>query len=272
MRKIQRYAFLVVLPLAVAAADTPRPTLRRIKMDVVGGRPVVDDVFLDGHGPYRFLLDTGGQTNQVEAALAQRLAFDATFQVEMVTPAGPFLTPGGRVGHVSLGPAKADNQEFIFTSLDGIHALSPKIRGILGQEFLAHFDFTLDFRNQQLVFGEAPVSGTRVSVRWIQGRMAIPTNFGDLVLDSGSDTLTLFRTSSTRRWAQLRGSSGATASVSVTAAPLLLIGGRQFRPPIAVISSASFSSEGGLLPASLFQAIFICNSEGYVVIGQQMRR
>src|SRR5262245_20153847 len=130
MRELLRYAFLGLMPLAVGAvSDTSPRAPQKVRLNIVGGRPVVDDVFLNGHGPYRFLLDTGGQTNQVEAALARRLAFNATFQVEMVTPAGPFLAPGGRVGHVSLGPVKATNQEFVFTSLAGIHAFSPNIRG-----------------------------------------------------------------------------------------------------------------------------------------------
>jgi hypothetical protein len=264
---------LGVLPLAVsAAADTPPPTPQRVKLNIIRGRPVVDDVFLNGHGPYRFLLDTGGETNQVEAALARSLGFTATYQVELQTMAGPYRAAGGRLGYVSLGPAKATNQEFLITSLDGLHALSDDIRGILGQSFLANFDLTFDFRNLQLVFGGPPPAGPRVRFRLIHGRIAIPTNHGDLVLDSGTDTLTLFRYSSQLRLAQVRGSSGATASVFLGRAPVLHISGRKYRSAVAMFGLPRLVGEGGLLPASLFQAIFICNSEGYVVIDPETRR
>jgi hypothetical protein len=141
-------------------ADLAQPPQPIVKLKIIQGLPVVNGVYLNAHGSYRFLLDTGGQTNQLEAGLARKPRLAATRQLDLHTPSGPSQVPGGKVSKVSLGPVEAADQELIFTNLDGLHALSPDIHGILGQEFLAHFDYTLDFQNHVLTFGDPPVAGT----------------------------------------------------------------------------------------------------------------
>jgi hypothetical protein len=56
-----------------------------VKLEILGGRPVVSRVFLNGQGPFRFLLDTGAQSNQVETSLARKLGLTASFQVALDT-------------------------------------------------------------------------------------------------------------------------------------------------------------------------------------------
>jgi hypothetical protein len=254
-----------------AVSQPVRPTL---KLKIMDGRPVVDGVFLNGQGPYRFLLDTGSQTNQLESGLARKLGLTGTFKVDLYTPSGPSIVQGGHVDKVTLGPVDAAGQEFLFTGCDGLHALSQDIRGILGQEFLAHFDYTLDLQHHQLMFRDPPALGSRIKVRLIYGRMAIPTSQGDLVLDSGANTLFLFRESSrpTTSTVQVRSASGLIAAASVQSAPELHIGDRVYRPASAEFHAVPAAEEAGLLPVNLFHAIFICNSEGYVVFDSQPQR
>jgi hypothetical protein len=277
MRTSLTVDFIMILVVATTckAASSNAPSTP-IKLSILGGCPVVHQVFLNGQGPYRFLLDTGAQTNQVEAGLARKLGLTATFQVDLDTAAGSSRVAGGRVGRVTLGSAEATNQEFLFTSLDGLHVLSPDIRGILGQEFLAHFDYTLDFHNRQMRFGDSPSSGIRVPVRLIDGRMAVATSQGELVLDSGTDTLILFRSSSQSAAAQIRTASNLVESVAVRRARELRIGDHLYHPANAVFcapcSSGRSTREDGLLPASLFHAIFISNSGGYVLLDPLARR
>lgn len=172
------------------------------------------------------------------------------------------------MGRVSLGPAEAADQEFLFTGLDGLHALSPDLRGILGQEVLAHFDFTLDFHDHRLIFGGAPggaPGGTLVPAYLVYGRMAVSTNLGDLVLDSGTDSLTLFHPTANPPADRIRSASGLLAPGSMESARDLRVGDRAYRVASAAVTGPTTTREAGLLPASLFQAIFISNSAGYVV-------
>src|SRR5579872_6673730 len=124
MSKLIAFGSLMIIAVALPCnARSLPPSDGSIRLRLMGGRPVVDDVFLNGQGPFRFLVDTGAQTNQIEAPIARKLGLAPTFRVEMVTAAGTVPVAGGRVPEVSLGSATATNQEFLFTTLDGIHTL-----------------------------------------------------------------------------------------------------------------------------------------------------
>jgi hypothetical protein len=254
--------FIAALLPSAAVAQSQQPS---IQVKVMTGKPVVDGVFINGHGPYRFLLDTGSQSNQLDSSLARKLGLAVTLRLDLQTPSGESTVHGGRVSKVTLGPAEADDQEFLFTRFDDLSALSPEIRGILGQEFLAHFDYTLDFQHHRLTFGAPSTAGAQTGFRLIFGRMAVPTSLGDLVLDSGADMLFLFRTSYGPLIAQVSGASGARVPVSIETAPEVRIGDRRYHPARAEYHPVPAAEEAGLLPANLFHAIFICNSEQYVV-------
>ncbi len=259
--------FAILLPSAAVA----QPAQASIPLKVMTGKPVVDGVFLNGRGPYRFLLDTGSQSNQVDSGLARKLGLAPTLTLDLETPSGESTVDGGRLNKVTLGPMEASDQEFLFTRFDDLSTLSPDIRGILGQEFLANFDYTLDFQHHRLIFGDQPFGepsapGVQTGFRLIFGRMAIPTSLGDLVLDSGAELLFLFRTSSRPVSGQVMGASGARVPVSFETAPEFRIGDRSYRPSKAEYRAVPAAEEAGLLPANLFHAIFICNSKQYVVL------
>jgi hypothetical protein len=264
---MQKLLVVLLATIAVPVWLVSKTGAPVVKLKIVNGSPVVDDVYLNGQGPYRFLVDTGAETNLLETKLARKLGIEATFQTKLITAAGTSAAEGTKVGRVSLGPAEAADQPFLFTGLDGVHASAPEIRGILGQPFLAHFDYTLDFEHRELVFGNVPRAGTQIPFRRIRNRMAIATSEGDLLVDSGIGTLFLFRASpGAGRPAAIRASSGLTSSISIDRAPDLRIGGQVYHPASAAFEARDTTLGNGLLPASLFHALFVCNSAGYVVI------
>jgi hypothetical protein len=275
--RTQKAVFCAALVIAflprTAVAQPTRPT---VKLRIVEGRPVVDGVFLNGQGPYQFLLDTGSQSNQVDSRLARKLGLTASLQLDLHTPSGLSHVRGGKVANVTLGAVSAagvsaQDQEFLITSLEGLHALSPDIQGILGQEFLAHFDYTLDFQHHQLTFGDAPPTSARVAVRVVSGCMGIPTSEGELMLDSGINTLLFFRKSSQSPTAYVNSASSLSASASVGFAPALRIGDRLYHPANAVFEAVANAPGQGLLPANMFHAVYISNSEGFVIFDPETR-
>ena len=254
--------FLATLVPSAALEQTPQPG---IPLKLLAGKPVVDAVFINGHGPFRFLLDTGSQSNQIDAKLARKLGIADTLRLDLETPSGQSTVHGGHVSEVSLGPAQATEQEFLFTRFSDLDPLSPDIRGILGQEFLAHFDYLLDFDHHRLIFGGSSAGGVPTSFRLIFGRMAVTTSLGDLVLDSGAEMLFLFRLPLHPAVAQIVGASGAGLPVSIETAPEVRIGNGRYHASRAAYHAVPAAQEAGLLPANLFHAIFICNSKQYVV-------
>ncbi len=238
-------------------------------MKVLAGKPVVDGVFINGQGPYRFLVDTGSQSNQLDSALACKLRLAATLRLELQTPSGGSTVHGGQVGRVTLGPLEAADQEFLFTNFNDLSTLPRDVKGLLGQEFLSHFDYVLDFQHLRLTLGGPSAPGKPTRFRLIFGRMAVPTSVGELVLDSGAEMLFLFRQSSRPATAQVIGASGARVAVSLDNAPEVHIGDRRYHPAQAQYYPVSGAEEAGLLPASLFHTIFICNSKQYVIFDAQ---
>jgi len=259
---------MVATAVIVQARQVEVANTGLVKLKVVGGKPAVETVYLNGQGPYRFLVDTGAEPNVVDAKLARKLGIEARFTTKMLTPAGMTAAGCAKVGRATLGPAEATDQLFLVTRLDyqpwaGAHS----IRGILGQSFLSQFDYTIDFEKRELVFGKAVTSRSPVPFRRIHNLIAIATSEGDLVLDSGIGTLLLFRASAAvGRTVEIRASSGLTAKVSLDSAPELRIGGQIYHPGTAAFEPREGQIANGLLPASLFRAVFVCNSAGYVVI------
>src|ERR1039458_8023644 len=101
-----------------------------------------------------------------------------------------------------------------------VRALAANIHGVLGQEFLSHFDYLLDFAGHRLVFGgPVPDGGSRAVMNLVDGRPTVETDRGKLVLDSGTETAILFGASSTgsaRRIATASGSASVSAVQNLT--------------------------------------------------------
>lgn len=255
-------ALLLALTPCIGLAQTVQPTL---KLQVISGVPVFDGVYLNGQGPFRFLLDTGSQGNQMNMSLASKLGLSGSTQLQLQSPAGTITdVPATTVGKVVLGPVEASDQEFLLSKRDTADGL-PGVQGILGQRFLHRFDYTLDLRHKQLTFGPPPLSGNRAAFRFASGCMVLSTNLGDLLLDSGTDTLFLFRMSPQLSTVSFSTTTGGF-DASIATAPSVKIAGKAYYPREAAFHPVPQAPAAGLLPASLFHAIYISNSDGYVLL------
>jgi hypothetical protein len=247
---------------------TTVPLFAGVKMQVREGRPIVDGIYVNGHGPYRFLVDTGTNVNLIETRLARAIGMTATFQVDLASAAGKIPATGSDGNQVALDSVKADGQKFLFSGLEAIHDFSPDIQGVLGQWFLSQFDYTLNLRGRQLEFGKQDRNGTRSHFRIVNARPVVSTSLGDLALDSGAAQLVLFGVqpdsgSNIRR--ELRTATG-TQTIGLVSGKRLIIEGREIWDGGAVaIPAPSEPGLDGLMPLSLFKSIYFCNSEGYVV-------
>lgn len=260
-------SLMIVSALVPCNARALPPLDGSIRLNTISGIPVVEGVFLNGHGPYRFLLDTGSQVNQVEASIARKIGLAATFQVKLATTTGAIPADGGPVAEVSLGSTSVSNQVFLFTALNAAHVLSGEIKGVLGQEFLAHFDYLLDFAKHRLVIGGPPPDGgSRLGFETINGCPVIETSEGRLVLDSGSNAAILYRSSPPSADGSVIRTASGTASVSTIQGLRLEIGGRRYHPANAASVLRPLLKGDGLLPAGLFHAVFISNSGKYVIL------
>src|SRR5271168_2955234 len=105
-------------PLALLLAAGPQ--IGSVPLQVRDGRPMVDGVYVNGHGPYRFLLDTGTNINLIEAGLARKIDMNSTFEDEVGSSTGKTMLPGSDGNVVELGPARATGQRFQFSKLEAL--------------------------------------------------------------------------------------------------------------------------------------------------------
>lgn len=253
--------------LLVVAGLLASPAWPAMKIRVDQGHPIVEGVYVNGHGPYSFLLDTGATANHLDAKLARAIGLKAAFESQLISSAGVIRAPGADGIEVQLDSARLGGQRFLFTGIDLIRQFEPGVQGVLGESFLSHFDFLLDLKGKRIEFGtrEPAPSEIRTPLRMAEARPLVSTSLGELVLDSGTRWVTVFGVNS----------SGAKSEMSTVAGSLwvgtvprkLLIDGRAFwsGQAIAVPQPAETGAQG-LLPVGVFKSVYFCNSGGYVTL------
>ena len=117
-------------------------------------------VFVDGRGPYSFVLDTGAGSTVVSNELADALALPrgenqdgrgAAGKMTLVKSQLPSLT----VGHETIESLPVSVADLSFLG----RAMGVRVDGALGQSFLRHFAMTLDYATNALTL-KRPVGGT----------------------------------------------------------------------------------------------------------------
>jgi hypothetical protein len=248
----------------MALGLAPGLLFAQARMQVREGLPILDGVYVNGHGPCRFLLDTGTNVNLIDEDLAQSIGLTGTFRTELASAAGVTVVPGGDGIRVAVDAVEADGQKFLFLPLEAIHKRWPDVQGVLGQWFLSRFDYLLDLRGGRLEFRKQDRNGTRAHFTMMNGRPIVATSLGDLVLDSAAARLVLFGVepnSGAGERSVLRTVAGSREVGMVFGKALSIEGRRIWRGEAVAVPRAAESGVGGLLPLSLFKAIYFCNSE-----------
>jgi hypothetical protein len=234
-----------------------------ISLQMVDGRPLIDGVMVNGHGPYRFLLDTGSNVDFIEPGLAAEIGLETNYRNELASAGGSAAVIGSAENTIQIGSTVANRQLFIFSDLASIHHLSRDIRGVLGQVFLARFDYLIDFHAKRIEFGKRDWQGTRVPVRMVNGRPTVETNLGWFALDSGTKEVFLFGAKAEDVNQSVRTLTGSIETGTVPAR--LTIGDRPvWRGDAIAVPRQAKESGDGLLPVNIFKAIYVSHSENYI--------
>jgi predicted aspartyl protease len=200
-----------------------------------------------------------------------------TYRVTLETATGSQVVPATMVRQVTVGPFKAEDLEILWYDVHDV--LDDHIDGILGQNFLSQFDFLLDFKHCEITIGPPSgladhVDGEKVYFQKNEGRMIIPVRFSsrgrptDFVLDSGASVLvvppelaTTFQAESSSQLQTNVGEETVRRGIVRT----LFIGGSTFQNVPTVIQKTA------LLPATLFDSIYVNSAGKYVVLNPRKR-
>src|SRR5258708_1630883 len=134
---------VLLLMMIYAVAGQEGSASSTLRFSFSGKSLVVVPVKVNGEGPFDFLLDTGTNTTIVTPELALRLNLRATGRLQLNTLSGTTRVPWSNLD-LTLGAKSIQRVETIFAGLNGVRSACQSIVGVLGQNFLARFNYMLD--------------------------------------------------------------------------------------------------------------------------------
>lgn len=278
MRKGFISIFLVVLLLL-----TPAWAATDIQFTLVRNYLIVVSVTINGTGPYEFLLDTGTNTTLLHTEFAAQLGLRPMDRVELITVAGSQAVPRAKLPSLRLGDKVENDLEVLFSDLRGVRSVLPKVRGVLGQNFLAEFNYLVDYPNRRISFvneAEARWCGVQLPFALHEGKMLVTVEPGwRLLLDSAIAELLVFDTAARRGQLDLEPNSLHTMQLKSGLGSQGVWQGnlRTFRLgeillrnlPVTLLNQNPAEVgrvENGLLPMSAFQSIYVNHRQNHVLL------
>jgi hypothetical protein len=259
---------------------------------------IVIPVRINQAGPFDFMVDTGSQVTVVDPLLASELHLKPQGTIGLVTVASYVHASLTVLDTLEAASHLVEKPAVVVQDLGQIQAADPRIRGVLGENFLAHFDLLIDYPHKLLCLDAT--GALRESVRGEHIPLVAPQNPEDevpfterlvisvhlsgtgarqilLQLDSGSDGLILYASGNETKSALLKqatlqggGVTKAQRAFAVLPPQDLRIGTRtichvSFVTPVSVGNNLPMQDEDGLLPTLLFQRVFISGTDHFVV-------
>ena len=285
VRLIRPFALVAVLLLAALVGHVhAAASFVPLSLDSAGG--IVVSVRINGRGPYRLLVDTGSSRSAVSRRAATEVGAPVVAKTSVVSIGQEAARLVVRLDDVEVGSAIRPNvlaSVIPDTELKGIAAGAD---GILGQDFLSAFEYTIDYRKRTLAWETdalaLPSVDRRFTLRPEEGRFLVEIPGADdsqrtlrLVPDSGASVLVLYErdgrvpvtVSRARRPLDITGLSGSRRA-SLSSVARLQLGPVLLRDARVIVVSECDDVPGadGLLPLSLFDRVTFVASKGLLIL------
>jgi hypothetical protein len=281
------------------AAETHCPgNAASLPFRFVNRHQILLSVSINHSGPYNFLLDSGTQVTMIDPSLAAALHLD-TQGAAVVAGAGSRQSSSfAQLDLVEAGSHAVAKQKVLVYDLQNLHSADLYIQGILGEDFLEHFDMLIDNAHRllcldnsaamragvkgphiPLVVAAVPEDGVAlprlliIAVRLSDGMRPVR-----LMLDSGTNSPVLYNTSQymalpLSRSVPFRGNGVDGAQRIFWALPPqdVKIGSLELpRVPFFTLAGAQKDARikgfDGVLPAGLFRRVFIDHADHFAIL------
>src|ERR1700722_3594475 len=126
-----------------------------IKFRLVHDTVVVVSLMANDQGPFDFVFDTGTNTTIVDPSLARRVSLVAQDRIQLITLGGTQTVIRSSMHTLAAGAGHAENVEVLVQDLSELRNVDSHIQGIVGQNFLSHFNYLLDYRRHALQIEQA---------------------------------------------------------------------------------------------------------------------
>jgi hypothetical protein len=253
-------------------------------------------VSVNHSGPFNFLLDTGTQFTMIDPSLAEEIHLRGEGAVPVEGTGFHSSASSTLIGPVEVGSHAVAHLETVLYDLRTLKSVNVWIRGVLGEDFLKHFDVLIDNDRRILCLDEtgamrSAVRGVHVAIVAAATAEDVPSNailltanLSDvsrpirLKLDSGATASVLYNPSQYQAARLVRGTlrhgsgtNGAQRNFVALPAEAVKLGPLQLPavPFFAVAEDGSDSTSAGfdgLLTTGLFRRVFICHSDQFAVL------
>ena len=262
---------------------------------LVNRHQIVASVSINHSGPYSFLIDTGTQVSMIDPTLAAELHLSGHGEAVVASAGSNASASFTQIGLIEAGAHAVANQNALVYDLANLQSAGLDIQGVLGEDFLEHFDMLIDNAHNLLCLDDSGALRSEVKGQHIPLLAPVPTAEGTLPrslivsvrlsdgmrpvhlkLDSGANTSFLYNISSYMALGAFRGASlqgGAGARRTYTALPpqTMKIGSVEV-PHIMFVTLAGVQKDSrtsdfdGLLSMAVFRRVFINHEERFVVL------
>jgi predicted aspartyl protease len=279
---------IAALPASAESSHPVTVSMRPYK----GDRPIVA-VKLNGAGPYDFMVDTGATTTVMDTALFDQLGLRAEGSSRITSSAGATNQVRSAVKEITLDCLSAQNITVVGMKFPLKGSDYRTVRGILGENFLRHFDILFDNQNRTMTLDAADsladsLSGERIPIifpplardgenRYRPMISVTVQTFGHAIvlLDSGATDLILLQ------WGNQSNGFADTRLTTVngwytcesTVGGVHLGKGPVNYLPMVHCQGATVKLKDcdGILPTAIFKQIFISHAGSYAIISPAKR-
>jgi hypothetical protein len=288
---------VTVVPALAAKSHCPG-NVASVPFRFINRHQIVLGVSINNSGPYNFLLDSGAQMTMIDRSLAADLHLDTQGGAVVASFESRQFASFAQLDLVEVGSHAVANQKVLVYDLQNFHPADLHLPGILGEDFLDHFDMLIDNAHSLLCLDNSPAMRAEVSGPHIPLFATVDPNDGvalpslpiiavrlsdglrpvRLLLDSGTNTAILYNTS---QFIVLRflhnvplresGLDGAQRIVSALPPQDVEIGSLELRGVpffslVGVQKDALVKGFDGVLPTELFRRVFITYADRFVVL------
>lgn len=265
---------------------------------LVAGALLVVAVKVNQSGPFDFMVDTGSQLNVIDPGLAAQLGARSSGSVNLVATAAVFQAPIIILDSLEAGSLTVTKPLAAVQDLGSIQSADPNIRGVLGENFLAHFDLLIDYPHRLLCLGDAnfmqkEIHGEQIPlVTSINRKTDLPftqplvvsvtlsatgTRPILLQIDSGSDGSILFAGKKELeepllKRAKVQGpEAGKSRRAFAVLPPQDMRLGRRVFPKVSFVTPLAADlrvpdrEEDGILATVMFQRVYVSHSDHFII-------
>ena len=150
-----------IVPTLLAESHCPG-NVASVPFRLVNRYQIVLAVSINHSGPYDFLLDTGTQITMVDPSLAAELHLNTTGAAVVAGVGFHESASFAQLDLLEAGSHAVANQKVLVYGLLNLRSVDPHIRGILGEDFLEHFDMLIDNAHRLLCLDDSAVMRAEV--------------------------------------------------------------------------------------------------------------